>query len=501
MRQPCASVTVAGLGGDSGKTLVALGLAAGWAEKGLRVAPFKKGPDYIDAAWLSLAAQAPCRNLDTFLMTGEAIRRTWTYCCQRTDISVVEGNRGLYDGMDARGSHSTAELAKRLNSPVLLVLDATKVTATLAAIVLGVRQFDPSVPLAGVVLNRIGGSRHERVAREAIETHTDLRVLGAIPRVKGGEELLPGRHLGLITVDEHPRAKAAIDTARKLVNDHVDVGTLLAVEQTGSSALRVCILPHSDLASIPDPPEDETRPPVEERVAHPAPIHIFSGSAHELKTHGPAKIAVLRDSAFSFYYPENLEALRRGGADIVQVDSLHDKALPDDIHALYIGGGFPETHAQKIAKNKSLLASIRQAASDDLPIYAECGGLMLLCESIEFDGKRSKMAGVFPIQANWSKKPAGHGYTMGEVSEINPFYPVGTTLRGHEFHHSHLRDLGGDPEVMTVVALQKGNGVGGSRDGLSYRNVLALYTHVHAAGTVEWAEGMLRAAWRFRDSR
>jgi cobyrinic acid a,c-diamide synthase len=499
MIQPCASVTVAGLGGDSGKTLVALGLAAGWAEKGLRVAPFKKGPDYIDAAWLSLAAGAPCRNLDTFLMPEAAILRTWEYCCQRSDVAVVEGNRGLFDGLDAHGSHSTAQLAKHLQSPVILVVDATKVTATLAAIVLGVRQFDPSLDLAGVVLNRIGGSRHEKVAREAIETYTDVKVLGAIPRVKGGEDLLPGRHLGLITVEEHPRAIAAIEQARSLVLDHVDVTALTATQQRAGSPLNICILPHTDMSSIPDPPSASQTLLVEDRLASPAPIQVYTGTAQGKSTPGPVRIAVIRDSAFSFYYPENLEALKRGGADIVTVDSLSDKTLPENIDALYIGGGFPETHAKKIADNTELLKSIKLAAESGLPIYAECGGLMLLCESIEFDGLISQMAGVFPHRVSWSRKPAGHGYTMGVIRELNPFYPIGTKIRGHEFHHSHFQGLGGDSGRATVMRLSKGNGVGGGHDGLSYKNVLALYTHVHAAGTTEWADGMLSAAWRYKE--
>ncbi len=492
MNQACASVTVAGLGGDSGKTLVALGLAAGWTEKGLRVAPFKKGPDYIDAAWLSLATNAPCRNLDTFLMSGEAIRRTWELCCQRSDVAVVEGNRGLFDGLDSRGSHSTAELARRLESPVLLVVDATKVTATLAALVLGVRQFDPSLRLAGVVLNKVGGSRHEKVAREAIETHTDVRVLGAIPRLKGGDELLPGRHLGLVTVDEHPAAAAAIEQARSLVQDNVDIQTLMAAKPSDDSRLNVYILPHTNLDSIPDPPSAPD--------THANEEHTDSSEKAEVTPPETVRIGVVRDSAFSFYYPENLEALERGGGEIVPVDSLTDESLPADIDALYIGGGFPETHAKSIGENEQLLSAIKRAADSGLPIYAECGGLMLLCRSIEFEGEEYPMAGVFQHRLAWSRKPAGHGYAVGEIVDINPFYPVGTRIRGHEFHHSQFLDFGGDAEVTTAMQLNKGNGIGNGRDGLSYKNVLAMYTHIHAAGTDEWAKGMLSAAWRHKDN-
>ncbi|HEX05230.1 MAG TPA: cobyrinate a,c-diamide synthase, partial [Bacteroidetes bacterium] len=392
MIQPCRSVTVAGLSGDSGKTLVALGLVAGWTKRGHRVAPFKKGPDYIDAAWLSLAAEAPCRNLDTFLMTDAAIHRTWDYCCQRSDVSVIEGNRGLFDGVDASGSHSTAELAKRLQSPVVLVVDATKVTATLAAIVLGVRKFDPSLMISGVVLNRVGGTRHETVARESIETHTDVKVLGAIPRVKGGGgKILPGRHLGLVTVDEHPRANTAIEMAASLVYDHVDIDALFDSLRGEDVPPGDDIRPQVSISTFPDPPQESDHPQVAERIVLPQHQVRSSSSAGEGGTADSPRIAVLRDSAFSFYYPENLEALRGEGAEIVTVDSLHDSALPENIHALYIGGGFPETHAAQIAENRQLLDAIRVAAENELPIYAECGGLMLLCESIEFDGQVSRM--------------------------------------------------------------------------------------------------------------
>ncbi|MBS1262117.1 MAG: Cobyrinate a,c-diamide synthase [Calditrichaeota bacterium] len=473
MIRPCPSLTVAGLGGDGGKTFVALALAAAWTGNGLRVAPFKKGPDYIDAAWLSLAAGAPCRNLDSFLMDEAAILRSRDTGCDGADIALIEGNRGLFDGVDVEGSHSTAALARLLDSPVLLVVDATKSTRTLAAIVHGLTSFDPGLSFAGVVLNRIGGSRHAEIARGAIERYTDVPVLGVIPRIRAGAELLPGRHLGLVTVAENPRAREAIERVRETVAGAVDLDRMRERAARTREGVTACILPHA---------------PVDR------PAHGCAAREDTVAGGRGVRIGVVRDSAFSFYYPENLEALERGGAELVTVDSLTDRALPGDLDALYIGGGFPETHVAKLADNRPFLASVRRAAEKGLPIYAECGGLMLLCAEVEFGGEVRELAGVFPYRAAWSDRPAGHGYVIGRAVADNPFYPVGTALRGHEFHHSRLVAPDGSQPVTTALELARGTGVGQGRDGLVRDNVLALYTHVHASGTVEWARGLLAAA-------
>ncbi len=459
---------VAGLSGDSGKTLVSLGLAAAWVRKGLRVIPFKKGPDYIDAAWLSLAAGVPCRNLDSFLMSGRTIRDTWRRHAPGADLALIEGNRGLFDGMDAAGTHSTAALARLLDVPVLLVVDVTKMTRTAAALVLGAVKLDPGLKFAGVILNRVGGSRHRNVAGEAIESVTGLPVLGAIPRVRG-EKMIPGRHLGLLTTDEHPEAAEAVAEARRLVEEHLDLEALHA---------RLREFPPPDAAGEAGPGGKEARPAGE-----------------------PPRIGVLRDAAFPFYYPENLEALRGEGAELVTVSALADSGLPGELDALYIGGGFPETHAERLAANTGFLASLRRAAEAGLPIYAECGGLMLLTRRIAFRGRNYPMAGVLPVEVGWSDRPTGHGYTIGRVDRPNPVYPVGTEIRGHEFHHSHVEMLEGTLGEWTALELERGAGVGGGRDGLLAGNTLALYTHVHAAGQREWAAGLVAAAERHRRSR
>ncbi len=473
----CPCVAVAGLGGDSGKTLVSLGLAAAWTHLGRTVAAFKKGPDYIDAAWLTLASGSPCRNLDTFLMTGDKIRDTWNRYSNNADISLIEGNRGLFDGMDSRGSHSTAELAKLVHCPVVLVLDVTKMTRTSAAIVLGVKTLDPDVQLAGVVLNRVGGKRHKRVVTESIEEFAGVPVLGAIPKIKD-HQLIPGRHLGLVTAEEHPRAKQAIESARQIIEENVDL------ERLGTIISEYCI--HQ-------------------------PVSHSSGEVEENLVTGkntPIKIAVIRDSAFPFYYPENLESLEHRGAELVEISALSTTELPNDIDALYIGGGFPETHARELSLNTSLHGSIRSAVENGLPVYAECGGLMYMCRSIEFQGETFPMTGVLPIEIEWAEKPAGHGYTIGEIDNETLFYPHGIEIRGHEFHHSKIKSIN-TITIPTSIKLSRGKGVGKPgclaadtyRDGFVYKNVMALYTHIHAAGLPEWADGMLNAARKFRQQR
>jgi len=451
------------LSGDSGKTLVALGLAAAWADLGYRVAPFKKGPDYIDAAWLSLAAKQPCRNLDTFLMDEDVILENWRYGCLNRDIAVLEGNRGIYDGFDAHGSHSTATLAKLIKTPIILVVDVTKMTRTTAALVLGVKNLDPDVNLAGVVLNRVGGKRHEKVAKEAVEKYAGIPVVGSIPRQKGGDQVLPGRHLGLVTTDEHPEATGAIQFAGELVKKFLNLDLIYKLA--------------SDVESVQCNQKDVVQQPA--------------------KREGSLKIGVVKDAAFPFYYPENLELLESLGAEIVNISALSDKMVPEGIHALYVGGGFPETHAEKISQNRGFLKSLHDYAEKGLPVYAECGGLMLLTESITFSETRYPMAGILPVNIGWSKKPAGHGYTLGVIDQENPFYPLGTEIKGHEFHHSHVEE---DGQLATTVSLSKGYGVGGNRDGFTYKNVFALYTHIHAAGLPEWGTGMIKAAREFKNS-
>ena len=448
-------LVVAGLSGESGKTLVSLALLLEAGRRGIPVRAFKKGPDYIDSAWLEWASHKPARNLDTYLMGFERVVEFLREQRRAGGFNLVEGNRGLYDGADARGTHSTAELAKALQAPVVLVVNATKVTRTAAALVLGCQRLDPDVRIAGVVVNQVSGARHERIVREAIESACNVPVLGVVPRVSA-DVLLPSRHLGLVTPREHPHRDLLAQNLLDLVGGHLDFDRLLEISR---QAVPVAMPP----VPARDPPDG---------------IGLTIG--------------YLNDSAFSFYYPENLEALRAAGADLVSISGLTAASLPHGLDALYIGGGFPETHAQALSENAGFLASIREAARSGLPIYAECGGLMYLSRAVTWRGHRFPMAGVLPFEVDVCDTPQGHGYVELLVDRPNPFFPVGARLRGHEFHYSKILSECAPP--ATACAVLRGTGCWEGRDAVVTDNVWAAYTHLHALATPDWARAMVRAA-------
>lgn len=455
-------LTIAGIRGGGGKTTLSLAvIAALRAQKGLTVTPFKKGPDYIDAGWLAAAARRPCYNLDPFLISREKVLDSFLDHFQG-DIAVIEGNRGLFDGMDAEGSYSTAELAKLLKSPVLLIIDCTKMTRTAAAVVLGCMALDREVTINGVVLNRIAGSRHEAVIRASIEKYCGLPVLGALPKLPAGD--LPERHMGLTPLQEHPDTEGALRLAEEIARNYLDIESIARV---AAEAAPLGPARRAGQAAAPT-----------------APVEV--------------RIGVIRDAAFQFYYPENLEVLQRAGAEIVAINALADACLPE-IDALYIGGGFPETNAIALAKNEGFRDSVRAMAEGGLPIYAECGGLMFLGESLLVEGVRYPMVGIFPLSFEMCAKPQAHGYTVAEADRENPFYPAGTVLHGHEFHYSAVVE--GQGRGATVLAMRRGQGIGNKRDGMVYKNVFAAYSHVHALGAPQWTEGLIGQAKAFRKAQ
>ena len=453
-------VLIAGLRGGSGKTVLAVGLTAALRRRGLRVAPFKKGPDYIDAAWLSMAAERPCRNLDLFLMSPQAAVQSFAAAAETADLALIEGNRGLFDGMDSQGTYSTAELAKLIGAPTILAVDCTKATRTVAAHVLGCQRLDPEVPLRGVILNRTAGPRHESVVRGAVEAVCGLPVLGAVGRID--KPLFSERHLGLVPPQEHVERTAAVAQVADVAERHLDLEAIL---ETARQA------PAREFAARAPTAE---HPPTPER----------------------ARVGVFRDAAFQFYYPENLEALGREGARLVEVSPLRDAELPD-VDGLYIGGGFPETLAPRLAENRPFLDSVRRAIENGLPVYAECGGAVFLGKKLLFEGNEYAMAGVLPVIFGFGKKPHGHGYAVLETVGDNPFYPVGESVRGHEFHYTFVQSPTAE-DLRFAFRVRRGHGFDGEHDGLCRGSVLACYTHVHALGTVGWAASVVRAAARYR---
>ncbi len=450
-------IVVAGLSGGAGKSVVAVGLVAAYAGLGRTVVPFKKGPDYIDAGWLQLAAGRSCYNLDPYLMNPETIRQSFARHSATGEMAVVEGNRGLYDGVNIAGAYSTAELAVDLELPVLLTVDCTKTTRTVAALVLGCQKLDPRVMIKGVVLNRLGTARHETIVRQAVEHYTDIPVVGAIPRSK--TDIFPQRHLGVTPYQEHEGA----DHATALLADMA--GRYLDLQKIETLMAEITL-------SVP------AEKPVGNRFS------------------SPVRIGILKDAAFQFYYPENLEALKNEGAELVEINAMTATELPE-LDGLYIGGGFPETSARRLADNTLFRKSVKRAAEAGLPIYAECGGLIYLGESILLDGEEFPLAGVFPVRFGLHRKPQAHGYTELTASRENPFYKVGEKIKGHEFRYSTILSWDGN---ASELALQMDRGVGfmESVDGLVFNNVLALYTHIHALATPQWAPSFASRAREFK---
>lgn len=447
-------LVTAALRGGAGKTTLSLGMIAAWKRHGRNVAAFKKGPDFIDSAWLSLAAQRPCRNLDTFLLGPKKVQQSFGRNAEFQGISLIEGNRGLYDGMDSRGTQSTAELAKLLKAPVVLVLNCTKVTRTLAAMVLGCQRMDPDVDIRGVILNQVVRSRQEKILRASIEETCDLPVLGAVPRME--DFPFPERHLGLTPPQEHQWVSRALERAAEVAEKYLDLEELWKI---GESASPFRWEPEEEKLSV---------------------------------TGGRPQIGILRDSAFQFYYPENLQALEDRGARLIEISAVREKTVPT-LDALYIGGGFPETHAEQLANNLSFRQSMREAIEKGLPVYAECGGLMYLGENLAVDTRNYPLVGALPVTFSMEKRPQGHGYTLLEVEKENPFYTVGRILKGHEFHYSRVLSLE-ESRVHFAFRVRRGTGIKEKQDGLCWKNVLATYSHIHALGCEEWAVGLMRKA-------
>ena len=451
-------IVFSALRGNSGKTFLTVGVGACLRHRGKVVAPFKKGPDYIDAAWLEMATGRPCYNLDLFLMERDGLISSFATRVQQTDGALVEGNRGLFDGMDREGSYSTAELAKLLQAPVILVVDCSMATRTVAAMILGCQHFDPQVAIKGVILNRIGGTRHESIVRSAIEDRCGVAVLGAIPKIKGG--VFPERHMGLVPPREHPGAARAVDESARIVDRYVDVDRLWEIAQ-GAPAVYFDDLDRRE----------------EEQFVCPS---------------RQPRIGFIRDSAFWFYYPDNLEVLEKLGASLVECSALNDRELPP-VDALYIGGGFPETHAVSLAANAGFRKSLREAVETGLPVYAECGGLMYLGKELIVEEKTFPMAEVFPLRFVLDGSPQGHGYTILEVDTPNPYFPTGEILHGHEFHYSHIPDWE-EGRFTLAFNVRRGHGIHGRKDGLCHKNVLATYSHLHAVGAKGWAKALLEQA-------
>lgn len=441
---------------SSGKTTVSIGLCAALHARGEVVQPFKKGPDYIDPMWLGLAAGRSCYNLDAYLSSPDEIRVEVARRMHGATFGLVEGNKGLYDGLDLDGSNSNAALAVLLDTPVVLVLDARGMTRGIAPLILGYQAFDHRVRIAGVILNQLGGTRHESKLRAVIEHYTTVPVLGAIQH---DERLtIVERHLGLMPSNE-ARAEAARAHVREIagvVASQVDLGRLVGLAQAGPSPA----------APVPAP-----------------------ARGVRARRDGPAvRVGVARDAAFGFYYPGDLEALREAGAELVEFDALRDRRLPR-IDGLFIGGGFPEAHMEALSRNVALRSALHAAIEGGLPTYAECGGLMYLARGIEWNGRRASMVGVVPADIVMHPRPVGRGYVHLRETGRSPWLRASAasahTIRAHEFHYSSVENL--SPDIEFAYEVERGHGVDGRHDGIVRKNMLASYSHLRDVAGNRWA--------------
>jgi len=469
---------------SSGKTMVSIGLCAALKQRGHVVQPFKKGPDYIDPMWLGLAsgngaAGRACRNLDLYLMERDDI--VATFARHSAEVNLVEGNKGLYDGLALDGSNSNAALAKLLDLPVFLVIDARGMTRGIAPLILGYQAFDRDIDIAGVILNNLGGSRHEAKLREVIEHYTDVPVIGAIHH---DERLsIVERHLGLMPSNESHVATAKIKQIGEAIAEQVDLDKLLALSQKAPLNVPQAPLPNP----LPLPPSPLRGRGAGGEGANVKNILQFPAVVSPLPIGEIVRIGIARDRAFGFYYADDLDALKAAGAELVPFDALRDARLPE-VDALYIGGGFPETCAAELEANSTLRAQIKQAIENGMPAYAECGGLMYLSRSIEYQGRVYQMAGAIPGDVKMHDKPIGRGYVHLKEDEAHPWprpNAPAKQIRAHEFHYSSLENLPPDSQFAYHVA--RGFGINGQQDGLILHNLLASYTHLRTIGSCYWA--------------
>jgi len=433
---------------SSGKTTVSIGLCAALKKRGIVVQPYKKGPDYIDPMWLSQASGRACRNLDFYLMDRDEV--ITSFVRNSAEFNLVEGNKGLYDGLALDGSNSNAALAKALDLPVVLVIDARGMTRGIAPLILGYQAFDTEINIAGVILNNLGGSRHESKLREVIAHYTDVPVIGAIQH--DARLTIIERHLGLMPSNESQESIARIDALGAAIENQVDLDRLLT------------------LTDKPSPM-----------------VQIGTPQGIKFSTSDTIKIGVAQDRAFGFYYADDMDALTAAGAEIVPFDTTRDKHLPQ-VDALFIGGGFPEVFAAELEANRSMRDDIKNAIDQGMPVYAECGGLMYLSRQITYKGNTHAMVGAIPGDVVMHLKPVGRGYVHLAEDAQHPWQQLpetGKNIKGHEFHYSSLENLPADSKFAYSVA--RGHGIDGKHDGYIKNNLLACYAHLRSVNSNPWA--------------
>ena len=443
---------------SSGKTTVSLGLCAALQACGLAVQPYKKGPDYIDPMWLGLAAQRACYNLDFHMMQRVEIVQCFSNHASNARISLIEGNKGLYDGLDLDGSNSNAALAKLLDVPVVLVIDARGMTRGVAPLILGYQAFDPQINIAGVILNNLGGSRHESKLRAVIEHYTQVEVIGAVQHDASLQ--ITERHLGLVPANEQHAAQQKMQQVGKRIAAQVNMDRLLAIA--------------------------DSAPSLKWNSEHATPM-----------ANAPLRIGIARDQAFGFYYSEDLDTLGAAGAELISVDTLHDTTLPE-VDGLIIGGGFPEVFMAELEANRSLREDIHAKIEHGLPTYAECGGLMYLANSIQWQNQTRQMVGSVPGNVVMHDRPVGRGYARLQPTG-DDIWAESAEIPAHEFHYSSLENI--PAEARYAYRVTRGQGIDGEHDGYLHRNLLAGYMHRRGSGPRGWIAPFLNQVREHKDMR
>lgn len=457
---------VAGTASSVGKTTITLVLIALFRRRGLRVQPFKGGPDFLDTTHHTRIAGRPARNLDTWMLTPEVNCDIFEQASAGADAAIVEGMMGLFDGKEALTEvGSSAEIAKLLHLPVLLVVDAAKSARSLAATVLGFERFDPALPLAGVILNRVAGERHAAMLTSAINASCRTPVLGWMPREPRIE--IPERHLGLHGVGlpgtNDAEDERQIDLLASIGDQHFNTGALLGLG------------------------------------AEFRPAHRDRSDAAPEKTSPAVRIGVARDAAFSFYYEDNLDLLRAAGAEIVPFSPILDGSFPADLDALYLGGGYPELHARELSSNHSMLTAIRAFAADDRPIYAECGGMLYLSQALTTqDGAVWPMAAALPLRFEMTPRLVDFGYVTVTLTRDTLLGAAGTKLRGHSFHYSRACEPAALPTSYDVQFSLSGKQV---QEGFLQQGILATYVHLHFRTHPAVAANLVASALRSRSAQ
>ncbi|MFW9998320.1 MAG: cobyrinate a,c-diamide synthase [Candidatus Odinarchaeota archaeon] len=449
---------IAGTHSGVGKTSVALALMAAARKRGWMVQPYKVGPDFIDPGHHSRVTGRISRNLDGWMVDRQTNERIFREHLDGADLAVIEGVMGVFDGYDGRKEDgSTAQMAKWLGLPVLLVVDARSMARSAGALVLGFSTFDPDLDFLGVLFNRVGSPTHLEYLKQAISQVPGATCFGAIPR---DESLhIPERHLGLVTEDEHRLDADYIDHLVRLMEDHVDLDRLLDALPGVSAVQR-------GMDAIPEP-----------RV----------------------RIGIARDKAFCFYYEDNLDLLRQFGAELIFFSPLEERALPENCHGLYLGGGYPELFADSLSSNESLRAEIRRRAEDGMPIYAECGGFMYLCRDlVDMKNRTYPMADVFPMRVKMLERLRALGYRQVTLGSDSILGLAGTRVRGHEFHYSEIDVRYEEVDCKYEVAARDRSPAG--TEGFSRWNVLAGYVHLHFLSNPDAPRHFVRCCMEYKEN-